>query len=80
MSINHHIKILWSSYLLFLKCKYDNIPICKKYKHHISKAITPPIEVEPSLLANTPVIYCSLYIYYILLIPLIKQFFHLLNK
>ena len=25
-------------------------------------------------------IYCLLYIYYILLIPLIKQFFHLLNK
>ena len=32
------------------------MPIGKKYKHHTSSAITPPIEFDPPLLANMPVI------------------------
>ena len=43
-------------YLLFLKWKYDSIPIGKKYKHQISRAITPPIEPDALWLANIPVI------------------------
>ena len=32
------------------------MPIGKKNKHHISRAIVPPIDVDPPLPANIPVI------------------------
>ena len=39
-----------------LKCRAESMLIGRKYRHHISSAITPLLEVEPSLLAKIPVI------------------------
>lgn len=42
--------------LCFAKCIYDNIPIGRKNRHHISRAIMPPDDLDPPLPTNIPVI------------------------